>query len=62
MLRITADSPDFISIAWVPEIPGVVLQETPNLSTHWQNSASGSTNPSIVPASAPAMFYRLAKP
>lgn len=61
-LSITPDSPGFALLSWGPEIPGFVLQETPSLSTNWMDSASGSTNPVVVPVTAPAMFYRLANP
>ncbi|MEN8255276.1 MAG: hypothetical protein ABFR33_07380 [Verrucomicrobiota bacterium] len=61
-LSIAADSPGFASLSWGPDIPGLVLQETSNLSSNWMDSASGSTNPIVVPATAPTMFYRLAKP
>lgn len=61
-LNITADSPGFIFIEWTPDIPGVVLQEKPVLSTNWMDSASGSTNSIVVPVAEPAMFYRAVKP
>lgn len=61
-LSITPDSPGFALLSWGPEIPGFVLQETPSLSTNWMDSSSGSTNPVVVPVTAPAMFYRLANP
>jgi hypothetical protein len=51
------------SISWQPDTPGFVLQETLSLSpTNWMNSASGSTNPIIVPATLPTKFFRLFKP
>ena len=61
-LNIVAVSNGFFSVSWEPELPGVVLQETPNLSTNWLDSANGSTNPVIVPVTAPTMFYRLVNP
>jgi len=60
-LSITPDPSGFV-ISWGPELPGYVLQETPSLSSNWVDSASGSTNSVVVPATAPTMFYRLAKP
>ena len=61
-LNITPDSDGFVALSWGPDIPGYVLQETPILSTNWMDSASGSTNPVVIPITAPAMFYRLANP
>lgn len=60
-LSMVADSSGFVLSWWEPDLPGHVLQETPNLSTNWMDSASGNTNPVVVPATAPAMFYRLKK-
>ena len=51
------------TISWTPNTPGFVLQETLSLSpTNWVNSASGATNPIVVPATLPTKFYRLFKP
>ena len=51
------------TISWSPKTPGFVLQERLSLSpTNWVNSASGSTNPIVVPATLPTKFYRLFKP
>lgn len=61
-LSITADASGFVFIEWAPNIPGVVLQEKPDLSTNWVDSTSGSTNSVAVPVTAPAMFYRAVKP
>jgi len=61
-LSIAPDSPGFVALAWGPEIPGYVLQEKPILSTNWTDSASGTTNPIVIPITAPAMFYRVATP
>jgi len=61
-LSIAPTSPGVASLSWGPNIPGYVLQETPSLSTNWMDSASGSTNPVVIPVTAPSMFYRLAKP
>lgn len=60
-LSITPDASTF-TVSWGPDLPGFVLQETPNLSSNWLNSASGSTNPVTILSSAPAMFYRAVKP
>lgn len=60
-LSITPD-PSGFTLSWEPDLPGHVLQETPSLSTNWVDSASGSTNPVVIPVTTPAMFYRLKKP
>ena len=57
-----AASPGFIALSWAPDLPDHVLQEKTSLSTNWVNSASGTNNPVEVPATAPAMFYRVATP
>jgi hypothetical protein len=50
------------TISWTPSTPGFVLQESLSPSpTNWVNSASGTTNPIVVPATAPTKFYRLFK-
>jgi hypothetical protein len=62
-LAIAAGSPGQAVISWTPNTPGFVLQETLSLSpTNWVNSASGVTNPIVVPALAPSKLYRLFKP
>jgi len=62
-LSIAAIGPNQARISWSPTTPGFVLQETLRLSpTNWVNSASGATNPIIVPAALPTKFYRLNKP
>ena len=62
-LTIVPATPDNATISWTPNTPGFVLQETFSLSpTNWVNSASGATNPIVVPATLPAKFYRLFKP
>jgi len=61
-LTITAVAPNQAQISWSPATLGFVLQETLSLSpTNWVNSASGATNPVVVPAALPAKFYRLNK-
>lgn len=63
LLNIAGGSPGYATLSWEPDIPGLVLQETPGLSpTNWTDSTSGGTNPVVVPATAPMTFYRLAKP
>jgi hypothetical protein len=61
-LNIAVDSPGYMSIDWMPELSGMVLQETPGLLTNWIDSASGSTNPTVVPVTTPSMFYRVRLP
>ncbi len=60
-LSMAADPLGF-SLSWAPDLPGHVVQEAPSLSTNWVDSVGGSTNPVVVPATAPTMFYRLRKP
>jgi len=63
VLSIEPVSAGVVSVSWEPEVPGLVLQETTSLlETNWVNSASGTTNPALVSATAPAMFYRLVMP
>jgi len=63
MLMIVPATPGNATVSWTPNTPGFVLQETFSLSpTNWVNSASGSTNPIVVPATLPTKFYRLFKP
>lgn len=50
------------ALSWAPELPGHVLQEKTNLSTNWVNSASGTNNPVVIPATEPQMFFRVAAP
>ena len=62
-LTIVPAAPGNATIAWTPNTPGFVLQETISLSsTNWVNSPSGATNPIVVPATLPGKFYRLFKP
>ena len=62
-LTIASAGPSQASMSWTPATPGFVLQETLSLSpTNWVNSASGATNPIVVPAILPTKFYRLFKP
>ena len=62
-LTIVPATPGQATVSWSPNTPGFVLQETLSLSpTNWVNSASGATNPIVVPATLPTKFYRLFKP
>ncbi len=62
-LTIVPATPGNAIISWTPNTSGFVLQETLSLSpTDWVNSASGTTNPIVVPATLPTKFYRLFKP
>ncbi len=62
MLSIVLSGSEQARISWTPDTPGFALQETTNLSTGpWVNSASGSSNPVIVPATLPIKSYRLRK-
>lgn len=63
MLYITNAASGFATIWWTPPTPGFTLQSTDSLSaTNWVNAPSGTNNPATVPATLPALFYRLAKP
>ena len=62
-LNIVPASPGQVTISWSPGTSGFVLQEAPSLSpTNWVSAPTGTTNPVVVPATAPAKFYRLFKP
>jgi hypothetical protein len=51
------------AISWTPATPGFGLQESGSLSpAAWTNSASGATNPIVVPATPPQRFFRLVHP
>ena len=53
-------SVDRVIISWMPNTPGFYLQESPTVGpASWSNSASGSSNPVIVPASGPGRFFQL---
>jgi hypothetical protein len=62
-LTIVPAAAGLAAISWTPNTPGFVLQETVSLfPTNWVNSASGATNPIIVPATLPTKFFRVFKP
>jgi hypothetical protein len=61
-LTITPAALGLATIAWTPNNPGFVLQESASIASGWTNSISGATNPVTVSASSPAKFYRLNKP
>ena len=61
-LAIVVSGASEATISWEPDDPGWVLQETSDLTAAWTNSPSGPTNPVVVPATLPTMFYRLHKP
>lgn len=62
-LKIVPGTPGNAVISWTPPSTNWVLQENLNFgTTNWVNSASGSTNPIVVPATLPKKFYRLFKP
>lgn len=61
-LTISLISSNQASIAWQPDVPGWLLQETLTLGSAWSNSPSGSNNPALVPLNAPGKFYRVFKP
>lgn len=62
-LHITNAAPGWATIWWTPATPGFVLQETWSLApANWTNTPGSATNPSVVPATLSAKFYRLIKP
>lgn len=62
-LSIARNSSESVILSWQPDLPGYVLQERFDLTSgDWAHSASGSTNPIVVPVAGPATFFRLAKP
>ena len=62
-LLILPAAPGFAAISWTPATPGFVLQVSDTLTPPaWTNAPSGASNPTTVPATLPARFYRLAKP
>ena len=62
-LRIQRAGSDQVTVSWVPDTLGWVLQESESLAPgSWVNCPSGSTNPITLPTTAIRKFYRLAKP
>ena len=63
-LNISSVETGFVQISWTPAMgTNWVLQQTTTLlSSQWTNSPSGFTNPIIVPAPFPRLFYRLYRP
>ena len=62
-LTVTSASAGQITISWAPNIPGWILQESPNLSAPtWTNAASGPANPATVPVAGGQKYFRLYKP
>jgi hypothetical protein len=62
-LNIAIDSPGYVSIGWLPDLPSIMLEETASLSSsNWVDSASGDMNPIAVPVTTNAMFYRVVTP
>ncbi len=63
ILSMPEASSNQITFAWALDVPGLVLQQNPNLlSTNWVNAASGTTNPAVISTTAPTMFYRVVMP
>ena len=62
-LSIVSAGPGQALIAWDPDSPGWVLQETESLTVpSWSNAPSLSTNNVTVPTTPPVRFYRLFMP
>jgi hypothetical protein len=55
--------PSILNLSWTPPTFGWFLQETADLSlSHWTTTTSGSANPTTLPATNGAQFYRLYRP
>lgn len=62
-LSIEATPPGFVTLSWTPDTPGWHLQESTLLTPgSWSNSASGSTNPAVIPITPDRKFFRLKNP
>lgn len=62
-LFITNAAPGSAIIWWTPLTPGFTLQSTDSLTpTNWVHAPIGTNNPTTVPATLSARFYRLFKP
>jgi len=62
-LNIEPTGPGQATISWIPDEPGWLLQQATELvASNWVDSASGPTNPIVVPTTVPITFYRLHKP
>jgi len=58
-LYIERSGPNVI-ISWSPDTPGFYLQESPIIGpASWGNSASGSSNPAMLPAAGASRFFQL---
>lgn len=63
VLTVTLAPEGRVRLAWMPNSPGYVLQETVQLTApDWKNVADGTTNPRLIPAGFSARYYRLRKP
>lgn len=59
-LTIVPAGPGHVTISWMPDAPGWLLQETTDFTpTNWVDSTTGSTNPVSILTTNAAMFYRL---
>jgi hypothetical protein len=55
--------PSILNVSWSPPTFGWVLQQNTGLSaSNWTTAASGGANPTTLPATNAAQFYRLSKP
>ncbi|HMC26462.1 MAG TPA: hypothetical protein VKM56_01570 [Verrucomicrobiae bacterium] len=53
-------SVDQVTISWNPNTPGFYLRESPTIGPpSWSNTASGSSNPAVLPAAGPSRFFQL---
>jgi len=55
--------PSTLNLSWSPPTFGWVLQQSPNLdASNWTTTPSDGANPTTLPATNAAQFYRLFKP
>lgn len=62
VLSLDASTSGVVTVSWSPDLPGHVLQEQAGLSTNWVDSASGTNNPAVLPATDATRVYRLTMP
>jgi len=49
-----------VTVSWTPNTPGFYLQESSTIGPpSWSNSASGSSNPAVLPSAGPSRFFQL---
>ncbi len=62
-LTINSSVPNNVSITWPPAASGYTLEQSVTLKTNsWVPSPSGAANPTLIPTTNAALFYRLTHP